>query len=104
MKDAYLPLRLLDKLMSVINYMEMARVTGVPLNFLVFRGQQVKVLSQLMRRVSYVKLVFTRFDYETYNKGAWVLLNGIFRMIEEMALWQEGGLTLGDFADNFGFF
>ena len=58
MKDAYLPLRLLDKLMSVINYMEMARVTGVPLNFLVFRGQQVKVLSQLMRRVSYVKLVF----------------------------------------------
>uniref|UniRef100_A0AC35GTS4 Uncharacterized protein n=1 Tax=Panagrolaimus sp. PS1159 TaxID=55785 RepID=A0AC35GTS4_9BILA len=50
MKDAYLPLRLLDKLMSVINYMEMARVTGVPLNFLVFRGQQVKVISQLLRK------------------------------------------------------
>uniref|UniRef100_A0A7E4VMW2 DNA polymerase n=1 Tax=Panagrellus redivivus TaxID=6233 RepID=A0A7E4VMW2_PANRE len=50
MKDAYLPLRLLEKLMSVINYMEMARVTGVPLNFLIFRGQQVKVISQLMRR------------------------------------------------------
>uniref|UniRef100_A0A914XXN2 DNA polymerase delta catalytic subunit n=1 Tax=Panagrolaimus superbus TaxID=310955 RepID=A0A914XXN2_9BILA len=52
MKDAYLPLRLLDKLMSVINYMEMARVTGVPLNFLIFRGQQVKVLSQLLRKIS----------------------------------------------------
>ena len=44
MKDAILPLRLLDKLMSVINYMEMARVTGVPLNYLLTRGQQIKVL------------------------------------------------------------
>jgi DNA polymerase delta subunit 1 len=51
MKDAYLPLRLLDKLMLVINYMEMARVTGVPLDFLVSRGQQVKILSMMLRRV-----------------------------------------------------
>lgn len=51
MKDAYLPLRLLDKLLSLINYIEMARVTGVPVNFLIFRGQQIKVVSQLMRKV-----------------------------------------------------
>lgn len=51
MKDAYLPLRLIDKLMLTINYIEMARVTGVPLNFLVTRGQQVKVVSQLLRKV-----------------------------------------------------
>lgn len=51
MKDAYLPLRLLQKLMSVINYIEMARVTGVPLDFLLSRGQQVKVLSQILRKV-----------------------------------------------------
>lgn len=51
MKDAYLPIRLLDKLMLTINYIEMARVTGVPLNFLVTRGQQVKVVSQLLRKV-----------------------------------------------------
>ncbi|MFH4977002.1 hypothetical protein AB6A40_003711 [Gnathostoma spinigerum] len=50
MKDAYLPLRLLEKLMAVINYIEMARVTGVPLDYLVSRGQQIKVLSQLMRK------------------------------------------------------
>jgi DNA polymerase delta subunit 1 len=42
LKDAYLPLRLLDKLMCVINYMEMARVTGVPLGYLLTRGQQIK--------------------------------------------------------------
>ena len=49
LKDAYLPLRLLDKLMCVINYMEMARVTGVPLSYLQTRGQQIKVVSQLLR-------------------------------------------------------
>uniref|UniRef100_A0A1I7XHW6 DNA polymerase delta catalytic subunit n=1 Tax=Heterorhabditis bacteriophora TaxID=37862 RepID=A0A1I7XHW6_HETBA len=50
MKDAALPLRLLDKLMSVINYMEMARVTGVPLNYLLTRGQQIKILSMMLRK------------------------------------------------------
>ena len=37
--------------MCVINYMEMARVTGVPLPYLLSRGQQVKVVSQLLRKV-----------------------------------------------------
>ncbi|XP_022785647.1 DNA polymerase delta catalytic subunit-like [Stylophora pistillata] len=50
MKDAILPLRLLEKLMCIINYMEMARVTGVPLSYLLSRGQQIKVVSQLLRR------------------------------------------------------
>jgi len=50
LKDAYLPLRLIDKLMSIINYMEMARVTGVPLGYLLTRGQQIKVVSQLLRK------------------------------------------------------
>nr|QZX63221.1 DNA polymerase delta subunit 1 [Halisarca dujardinii] len=49
MKDAFLPLRLLEKLMCLINYMEMARVTGVPLSYLLTRGQQIKVVSQLLR-------------------------------------------------------
>lgn len=50
LKDAYLPLKLLNKLMCIINYMEMARVTGVPLMCLLTRGQQIKVVSQLLRK------------------------------------------------------
>uniref|UniRef100_A0A8D8ACP3 DNA polymerase n=1 Tax=Culex pipiens TaxID=7175 RepID=A0A8D8ACP3_CULPI len=50
LKDAYLPLRLLNKLMCIVNYMEMARVTGVPLQCLLTRGQQIKVMSQLLRK------------------------------------------------------
>lgn len=49
LKDAVLPLKLIDKLMCVINYMEMARVTGVPLGYLLTRGQQIKCISQILR-------------------------------------------------------
>ena len=50
LKDAKLPLRLLDKLCCLYNYVEMARVTGTPLNFLLFRGQSIKVFGQILRR------------------------------------------------------
>lgn len=50
LKDAYLPLRLMNKLMCLVNYTEMARVTGVPFSYLLSRGQQIKVISQLFRK------------------------------------------------------
>ncbi|KAG5031781.1 hypothetical protein JHK85_015763 [Glycine max] len=55
--DAYLPQRLLDKLMFIYNYVEMARVTGVPISFLLSRGQSIKVLSQLLRKARQRNLV-----------------------------------------------
>ncbi|XP_064360612.1 DNA polymerase delta catalytic subunit, partial [Dromaius novaehollandiae] len=57
LKDAFLPLRLLEKLMCVVSYVEMARVTGVPLGYLLARGQQVKVVSQLLRQAMKQDLV-----------------------------------------------
>jgi len=50
LKDAYLPLKLFEKLMCMYNYSEMARVTGVTINILLNRGQQIKVASQLYRK------------------------------------------------------
>jgi DNA polymerase delta subunit 1 len=38
LKDAYLPILLMDKLLCIYNYSEMARVTGVPINYLFMRG------------------------------------------------------------------
>lgn len=38
--------------MCFVNYIEMARVTGVPFNFLLSRGQSIKVLSQLFRKAN----------------------------------------------------
>ncbi len=62
LKDAYLPLRLLEKLMCVINYMEMARVTGVPLSYLQTRGQQIKVVSQLLRKAMEKDLIIPTYQ------------------------------------------
>ncbi|KAI8807077.1 hypothetical protein BJ742DRAFT_748288 [Cladochytrium replicatum] len=62
LKDAYLPQRLLDKLMCLINYMEMARVTGVPFNMLLARGQQIKVISQLYRKARDENLLIPAMD------------------------------------------
>ena len=50
LQDAYLPQRLLDKLMYMYNYVEMARVTGVPMSYLLTRGQSIKVYSQILRK------------------------------------------------------
>lgn len=57
LKDALLPIRLMDKLMSLTNYMEMARVTGIPLGWLVSRGHMIKVVSLLHRKSHIVDLL-----------------------------------------------
>ena len=50
LKDAYLPMRLILKQACLVNYAEMARVTGVPLEYLIDRGQQIKVYSMILRK------------------------------------------------------
>ena len=57
-KDALLPLRLIEKLMLLINNIEMARVTGIPISWLVERGQQIKVFSQMLRKAKNRNLLF----------------------------------------------
>ena len=36
--------------MYMYNYVEMARVTGVPMSYLLARGQSIKVFSQILRK------------------------------------------------------
>jgi len=69
LKDAYLPLRLLDKLMCVINNMEMARVTGVPLSYLQTRGQQIKVVSQLLRKAMEQDLLIPTYQSQASDEN-----------------------------------
>jgi DNA polymerase delta subunit 1 len=57
LKDAHLPQQLMNKLAILVNYIEMARVTGVPVNFLLTRGQQIKVFSMLLRKCRKVDLL-----------------------------------------------
>ncbi|CDJ70333.1 DNA polymerase delta catalytic subunit, putative [Eimeria necatrix] len=57
LKDALLPLRLLNKLLFLFNYVEMSRVTGTPLTYLLTRGQQIKVTAQLLRKCRQLQYV-----------------------------------------------
>ena len=76
LKDAYLPQRLMDKLMCLVNYTEMARVTGVPFNYLLAKGQQIKFISQLFRKALTHQLVIPnlrREEADEQYEGATVL-------------------------------
>ncbi len=68
LKDAYLPLRLMEKLMCLVNYTEMARVTGVPFSYLLTRGQQIKVISQLFRKCRDLDIVIPNMKSENVNE------------------------------------
>ncbi|KAL8272885.1 hypothetical protein Esti_003194 [Eimeria stiedai] len=78
LKDALLPLRLLNKLLFLFNYVEMSRVTGTPLTYLLTRGQQIKVTAQLLRKCRQLHYVVpsvkrTGGDRDDKYEGATVL-------------------------------
>ena len=49
-KDTSLPLDIITKTCSLINLLEMAKATWVPIKWLIERGQQIKVFSQVSKK------------------------------------------------------
>ena len=76
-KDTLLPHRLLKKLCTLLNLLEMAKATWVPLCFLVERGQQIKVFSQLSKKARELGYMVPTIKYgalpEEPYEGATVL-------------------------------
>jgi DNA polymerase delta subunit 1 len=70
LKDAYLPQQLLNKLYVIVNHVEMARVSGVPLGWLLTRGQQIKVFSMLLRKTRKVNLLIPNVAKHGGDDGA----------------------------------
>ena len=62
-KDTLLPHRLLSKLCTLINLLEMAKATWVPLSYLVERGQQIKVFSQLTKKAREMGYLVPTFSW-----------------------------------------
>ncbi|KAE9587344.1 DNA polymerase delta catalytic subunit [Lupinus albus] len=94
LKDAYLPQRLLDKLMFIYNYVEMARVTGVPISFLLSRGQSIKVLSQLLRKAKQKNLVLPNAKQAGSEQGTFEGAT----VLEAKAGYYEKPIATLDFA------
>lgn len=75
-KDTELPIRLMDKLYTIENLVEMAKATWVPLNYLSERGQQIKVFSQIAKKARELGFMIPTLDktkVETEYEGATVL-------------------------------
>lgn len=75
-KDTELPIKIMEKLYTIENMIEMAKATWVPMNYLVERGQQIKVFSQVAKKarelgfmIPYIDKAKTASEYE----GATVL-------------------------------
>jgi DNA polymerase delta subunit 1 len=60
-KDTDLPLKLMRKLCTVENLLEMAKATWVPLSFLSERGQQIKVFSQMAQKARELNFMIPTF-------------------------------------------
>ncbi len=80
--DALLPILLIEKLCYIPNYIEMAKSTRVPIDWLLLRGQQCKVFSQIVYEARKRDFVVPVFDHvvksdedveEEKYKGATVL-------------------------------
>jgi DNA polymerase delta subunit 1 len=76
-KDTVLPHMLMDKLCNLLNLLEMAKATWVPISYLSERGQQIKVFSQMTRKAREIGFMVPTIRWgqaasETYE-GATVL-------------------------------
>ena len=76
LKDTELPIRIMEKLCTFENLVEMAKATWVPLSFLSERGQQIKVMSQIARKARelnfMIPTLFEKIEQPKYE-GATVL-------------------------------
>ena len=75
-QDTMLCLKLFEKFSILTNYIEMAKITRVPLEYLITRGQSIKVFSQIAyetRKAGYLIPVLPKNETEGKFQGATVL-------------------------------
>lgn len=74
LQDTLIPLLLVEKLNIFVNQMQMANVTHVPYRFILVKGQQIKVFSQILKHTKEDNYVIPSVDIEKENfTGATVL-------------------------------
>ena len=96
-KDSVLPLDLMDKLMIMYNIIGLARVTGVPFRYILSRGQQIKVLSQLMRRTAELGYVIPVYESKHRTGETEIGYKGA-TVIEPVRGYYKKPITTLDFA------
>lgn len=76
LRDTVLPLRLFNHLDTLINYTELARVTGVPIEYFFTRGISVKMLTLIYRAAAkedFIVPVIDPFETDRSYEGGFVM-------------------------------
>ena len=94
-KDCELVYRLIHRLDLLPQYLEMSKVTGVTMNDLNTRGQQIKVFTQIVREARLSDFVVP--DMRSSHAGSDVQYTGAFVLPPTKGIYQEPIATL-DFA------
>ena len=93
-RDTELPIRLNQKLSTLVNQIEMARVVCVPLSFLNFRGQQIRCFSLITRYANQRGFVVNDCD-KVVDKTGYV---GATVLTPEVGAYVNDCVTCLDFA------
>jgi DNA polymerase elongation subunit (family B) len=92
--DAVLVLMIMIRLKFFINLVEMARATGVPIAFLLYRGQQIKVVSLILRFIFLTTFIFPFHKVDRANMEKYI---GALVLLAKKGFYTEPIATL-DFA------
>ena len=68
-KDTSLPIDIIVKTCSLINILEMAKATWVPIHWLIERGQQIKVFSQIAKKARELDFLIPSYPDVPHNAG-----------------------------------
>ena len=93
-RDTELPVRLNQKLSTLVNQIEMARVVCVPLSFLNFRGQQIRCFSLIARYANQRGFIVNDCD-KVVDKTGYV---GATVLTPEVGAYVNDCVTCLDFA------
>lgn len=89
LKDALLPLHLMDKLNITLNAIERARVTGLPCEWVLNRGMLVRFTSQLMRESNEKGYMLPYIDSESPLRRETTKYTGATVLDVERGLWTN---------------
>lgn len=89
LKDALLPLHLMDKLSITLNAIERARVTGLPCEWVLNRGMLVRFTSQLMRESADKGFILPHIDNDSPLRQEATKYTGATVLNVERGLWTN---------------
>ena len=76
--------------MYMYNYIEMARVTGVPMSFLLTRGQSIKVFSQILRKARQRNLLVPNLKV---SRDCDTAVHGVNTLLSATCMWMSTSMT-----------